>query len=177
MCHSQGEAHGDTGKFVISHPRAIYLFNAFVDEALGKPTGDNALCSHLLASLLIYSHREVLEQPQSAAVPQSTFANNQMEDYIKTHLRQSLTIEKMAQAMYMSPAQFTRMMRRQTGKSFVEVLTEYRIEEAKRLLRETEWSIAAIARHIGLKSSTYFIKLFGDKTGCSPNNYRKIKID
>jgi len=133
-----------------------------------------------LSSALVLLWREIKEgrQREQPLPYESTFKGNsllQIRDYIKTHLHQSLTIEKVAQAMYMSPSQLTRYIRRETDQSFVEILTEYRIEETKRLLRETDWSIAAIARHVGFKSSTYFITLFGKRVGRSPGEYRDKK--
>jgi len=179
-CHSQGTEHWDDlgVNCTVQHLQAINLFNLFMEEALNAQDGSNLLCEQLLSSVFVFLSREIKagrQQKETCIVSKSTFDGGsvqQIRDYIKTHLYQSLTIEKMARQMYMSPAQFTRFVRRETGQSFVEILTEYRIEETKRLLRETDWSIAAIARHVGFKSSNYFITLFGRRVGCSPGEYR-----
>jgi AraC-like DNA-binding protein len=132
----------------------------------------------LLSSVFTFLLREVKAGRQSHhpySFSKSTFNDDsvqQIRDYIQTHLLQSLTIEKVAQAMYMSPSQFTRHIRREAGQSFVEMMTECRLEVSKRLLREKDWSIAAVARHVGFKSSTYFITFFGKHVGCSPGEYR-----
>jgi len=184
VCSSRGEEHWEEGEWVISHSQTVYLFHLFMEEALNRQEDSDRLCSQLLSSVFTFLLREVKAGRQRKAAhvaPESTFggeALQQIRDYVKTHLHQSLTIEKVAQQMYMSPSQFTRYVRRETGRSFVELLTECRIEETKRLLRETDWSIAAISRDVGFRSSTYFITLFGKHVGCSPGEYRsRLKND
>lgn len=177
-CSSRGEEHWGEDKCILSHPSAVSLFHLFIEEALHGQEDNDLLCSQLLSSALTLLLREIKAGPQrklSPATPKRTSGGEtlaQIRDYLKTHLRQPLTIERIAQQMYMSPSQFTRYVRRETGRSFVELLTECRIEETRRLLRETDWSVAAVARGVGFKSSTYFITLFGKHEGCSPGEYR-----
>lgn len=177
-CFSRGEKHSEEDKCIVFHPHAIYLFNLFFEETLNRQEGSDLLCSQLLSSVFTLLWREIKAGRHRGKPPlssESIFRDGSMQqirDYIKTHLHQSLTIEKAAQAMYMSPSQFTRCIRQETGQSFVEIMTECRIAETKRLLRETNMSIAGMARHVGFKSSTYFITLFGKHVGCSPGEYR-----
>lgn len=185
VCSSHGEEHRDdfSADCIVPQPQAVYLFNLFMEEASANQYGSDLLRSQLLSSALVLLLREInagrhARIPRPA--PESTFdggPTQQIRDYIKTHLRQPLTIEKAAQHMYMSPSQFTRYVRRETGQSFVEILTEYRIETAKLLLRERDWSIAAVARHVGIQSPNYFITLFGRHVGCPPGEYRDNKND
>lgn len=92
--------------------------------------------------------------------------------YIQIHLNQSLTVDRVARAMYLSRAQFARRVRQETGKSFVEFLTDYRMEEAKVLLRDSDWTIRTIAGFLGFQSSGYFQVVFRRVHGNSPSQYR-----
>jgi len=92
--------------------------------------------------------------------------------YIQIHLNQVLTVDRVARAMYLSRAQFTRRMRQETGKSFIEFLTDDRMEEAKVLLRDSDWTVRTIAGFLGFQSSSYFQEIFRRIHGKSPSKYR-----
>lgn len=176
---SRGEQIFDRGKCAFDAPHILQLFRLFIEEA--QQAG--MLCAPLLTSTLTFLLREINSghYEESRLDPLNRNPQNstieQTRTYIKTHLRQSLTIEQVAQAMYMSPSQFTRFIRKETGHSFAEILCEYRIAEAKVLLRDSSWTVAAISRQIGLKSTSYFISLFIKHVGCSPDQYRRSKTD
>jgi len=92
--------------------------------------------------------------------------------YLQKHLNQPLNVDRVARAMFLSRAQFARRMRQETGKSFVEFLNDYRMEEAKVLLRDSDWTIRVIAGFLGFQSSTYFQTVFRRSYGLSPSQYR-----
>lgn len=183
LCTSRGENHQeyDNDNCLIRHPQAVHLFNLFMEEALHGGSENSSLCAHLLSGFFLFLSREIKAGHHlnlQFNTPKSTFANSPMQDvrdYIKTHIREHLTIEKVAHQMYMSPSQFTRFIRRESGHSFVEVLTEGRLEEAKILLQETQWSVANISNLVGFKSHTYFNDLFRRHAGCTPGVYRRKK--
>lgn len=58
-------------------------------------------------------------------------------------------------------------------KSFPQLMNEYRIQDAKRLLRETDAAIQTIARDVGFNSLPSFNRVFKDMTGKAPGQYRK----
>lgn len=57
-----------------------------------------------------------------------------------------------------------------------EYLTEYRIKQACRLLRETDLSVSAIAYSVGFENNLYFSKAFRKQKGESPSEYRKSRV-
>jgi AraC-like DNA-binding protein len=52
-------------------------------------------------------------------------------------------------------------------------LTDYRIAEAKVLLRDSDWTVNAIAEFLGYSSASYFQKVFRREARQSPSKYRK----
>lgn len=66
-----------------------------------------------------------------------------------------------------------RLFKKQTGKSIVNYITEYRIEKAKELLDSPDIPIGIVASKVGYGNYSYFSKLFKDVTGYTPNEYRK----
>ena len=95
-----------------------------------------------------------------------------VQEYVRNHLDQPLSIAAAAQLVYLSRSQFTKKFRTATGKSFVEFVNEERLEKAKTLLRETDWTLETICKFAGFRL-THFRGLFRRKIGLSPNEYRR----
>ena len=163
---------------LIRHPQSVQTFKLFTEELLSGYAADFTISGYLLAALFLSMSREIaaghelgpIQAPEKRSAPESV---QEIRDYIKAHLHEGLTIEKVARAMYMSPSQFTHYMRRASGQSFGEMLTKCRIEEAKYLLHESKWSLAVIAHQLGFKSSSYFSAFFRRHTGSTPGVYRQ----
>ncbi len=77
--------------------------------------------------------------------------------------------------MGMSPFYFSRQVKAATGKTFLEFLTDYRIQRAKQRLESTELPISEVGRAVGYPDSNYFGKVFKRAVGCTPSAYRASK--
>ena len=66
------------------------------------------------------------------------------------------------------------LFKKETGMSFTTYLTDVRIEQAKRLLKETSIGIAEIARMVGYNDAKHFSKLFTKTVGIKPVEFRKF---
>ncbi len=96
-----------------------------------------------------------------------------IRDYINGRFRENLSLSDIASKLGWSDSHTTVRIRRMFGKSFIQMLNERRIENAKWLLRNrTLYSIAKIARVSGFRSSSYFYRVFLRFTGMSPTRYR-----
>ncbi len=71
------------------------------------------------------------------------------------------------------PNYLAKCMLKVYGVTPIDYLQQYRIEQAKKLLILTEWSIARIADELGFSTAAYFSSVFTNKQGISPANYRK----
>jgi AraC-like DNA-binding protein len=177
-CRNEKVTGDPTANCLIRHPQTVQTFRLFADE-LSHPKSNPVLSGHLLSALFLGMSREIadghqlssaMQTPDHPSVPKSV---QDIRDYIRTHLHDGLTIEKVARAMYISPSQFTHYIRDVSGQSFVEMLTECRVSEAKFLLQESQWSVITIAEQLGFKSATYFGAFFRRHVGVSPGFYRK----
>lgn len=176
---TDGKISGDPiANCLIRHPQTVQSFKLFIEEVTSTQP-DVIIGGHFLSALFLGIMREFeagrhvganLHRTKGAS---STDSLQEIRDYVKAHLFEGLTITKVAHAMYMSPSKLTQYLRHIGGQTFLEMLTECRIEEGKFLLSDTDWSIAAIAQQLGLKSSTYFSAFFLRHTGISPGAYRE----
>ncbi|MEG0215564.1 MAG: response regulator [Hungatella sp.] len=92
--------------------------------------------------------------------------------YIHEHYMQDISMQDLARAMNYSEAYFCKLFKQNFHQNFTFYLTEYRIQEAKKLLEDPMINIKEIGRAVGYSDSNYFAKVFKRITGQSPTEYR-----
>ena len=97
--------------------------------------------------------------------------------YTVNHFRKKITLEAIAKEAAMTPNAFCKYFKKRTRKTYVRYLTELRIEEACKLLREhPEMSIAAIAEQSGFQNISNFNRKFKEIKSVSPSKFRKASL-
>lgn len=94
--------------------------------------------------------------------------------YMKEHYMEPITLEDVSAMAGFNPTYFSSLFKKETGSSFLEYLSGVRMDEAKRLLRETGIPVAVVCEHVGYSDVKYFTKAFIKYTGLKPNEYRKL---
>ena len=89
-------------------------------------------------------------------------------------LREKITIEDMAEIVDLNPIYLGSLFKKEIGLNFSSYLIKVRIDAAKSLLIETNYTIAAIGSEVGYKDTRYFSQLFEKTVGIKPALYRKI---
>lgn len=96
--------------------------------------------------------------------------------YMKQHYaEQDISLSAVASIASITPTHFSTIFKQQTGKTFIEYLTQLRMDKARELLRCTSKSSSEIALEVGYKEPHYFSALFKKMNGCSPRAYRNGK--
>jgi len=99
-----------------------------------------------------------------------------VKSYIEAHFSEDISLEHIAEIFHFNPSYISLLFKNYSKVGFKEYLINLRIEEAKRLLRETNLKVYEIARKIGYNDVAYFVKLFKKEVGTSPNRYRSKSI-
>lgn len=92
--------------------------------------------------------------------------------FIEAHLRETLSREYVAHGVGISPSQLSRLLRRKKGRTFTDLLNQYRIERASKLLVRSAGSVAEIAAATGFADQSYFSKVFKQYKGVTPAEFR-----
>lgn len=92
--------------------------------------------------------------------------------HIEEHLRENLTRESVARSVGISPSHFSRLIREKKGRTFTDLLNQYRIERASKLLVRSPRTLAEIASDCGFCDQSYFSKVFRRYKQMSPAKYR-----
>ena len=93
--------------------------------------------------------------------------------FIRSHYRDNITLQMIADAVFLSPSYLSKRFREVTGFGIIEYINGVRIREAELLLAGTTKSIVEIADRCGFNDSNYFGDAFKKIIGCSPTQYRK----
>ena len=93
--------------------------------------------------------------------------------YIAVHYKEKLALEDVAQQVGISKNYFSSLFKREMEISFVDYVTQVRIEEARRRLENTADMTYTIAADVGFSDYKYFSTVFKKVTGRTPSSYRK----
>ncbi|MGG1552936.1 helix-turn-helix transcriptional regulator [Paenibacillus ferrarius] len=85
---------------------------------------------------------------------------DQIVQYVDQHYGSSITLGMMADKVYLNPSYLSTLFKQKMGVTFVDYITQRRIEEAKRLLLTTERKIADIAKMTGFVNLRHFNRVF-----------------
>ncbi|WP_433869219.1 GlxA family transcriptional regulator [Saccharopolyspora sp. CA-218241] len=165
---------------------ALYLDHGDVLTSAGTASALDA-CLHLVRArlgstaattiarhLVIAPHRDG-DQAQYIERPLSSSDDGPMGATITwalANLNRPLTVEDLAAHASMSPRNFTRLFRGTTGMSPARWVLTHRLDEARRLLETTTWSVTRIAETCGFASAVTFRQNFVKHYNTTPTSYR-----
>ena len=103
--------------------------------------------------------------------PADNAALSSLLSFLRTHLCDA-SLDKAAAFLHFSAPYTSRYIKKQTGYTFQMILLILRMEEAAKLLRETDWPVEQIARSVGLSGKTNFYRQFKSFYGVNPAVFR-----
>jgi AraC family transcriptional regulator len=128
-----------------------------------------ALSAHLLR---YYSTRKHDFQVYEDGLPKLKLS--QTIEYIQAHLSEDISLNDIANELGMSQYYFCHLFKRSTGISPHQFLIRQRVEQAKRLLRQSERTVTAIALDCGFANQSHFARYFRQCTGMNPSEFRRL---
>ena len=141
------------------------LQRKFIDDAVS----DEARFKKTLEQVLIFA----LEFRDSKMTGKYADVILKAKRYIEeNYADQNTTLTTVAQAVALSPNHFSTIFSQECKTTFIEYLTNVRLENAKRLMRETDMKGYDIAYECGFSDPHYFSYIFKKNTGLSPREYK-----
>lgn len=93
--------------------------------------------------------------------------------YIVENFKEQVSLEEVSSVVGLTPNAFCKYFKKLTRKTFIQTVTDYRINYSRQLLTETDKSISDICFESGFGDMSHFYKTFYLKMKVSPSNYRK----
>jgi AraC-like DNA-binding protein len=150
----------------------IDLFTLIIDKTRTEKSGYQPLVSgavmHLLGQTHSLAKQEVAKQEDiSEAIVNKAIA------LLRCGYQMNISIEQIAEELQVSYSWFRKAFKVYTGMAPGQYLLQLRVDKAKMLLSDHHKTIKEIAYDLGFESAFYFSKIFKQKTGVSPEMYRK----
>ncbi|MCR5218662.1 helix-turn-helix domain-containing protein [Treponema sp.] len=95
-------------------------------------------------------------------------------DYVNENLSKDISLEEAADFAGISSFYLSKLFKEEKGETFINFISDKRLEKARQLLEETELSIKEITAEVGYNDQNYFSRIFKNKYGLSPKEYRKV---
>ncbi|KXA12381.1 response regulator receiver domain protein [Clostridium perfringens] len=98
---------------------------------------------------------------------------DKVSKYIDDNMDKMLKLEELASICNLSPGYFSRIFKKETGKTVITYINEKKVERAKKLLKESKEPIINISLDLGFDDCGYFIRVFKKITGLTPKAFRE----
>ncbi|GAA0309995.1 YesN/AraC family two-component response regulator [Gracilibacillus halotolerans] len=95
-------------------------------------------------------------------------------DYVEDHFYEDISLKGMAEIVHLNASYLSSLFKEEVEMTFSEYLTRRRLQEAKKLLMQTDLTVNEIAEKVGYQTAKYFIKLFKQYEKATPSSYRKM---
>jgi transcriptional regulator GlxA family with amidase domain len=110
---------------------------------------------------------------QLRAMPATSPSIGDLQRWLPDHLAEDLSVQVLARRSGMSPRNFARVFRRETGTTPASYVEDLRVESARRLLEDTDLTVAAIASRVGCRHAETLHRVFRRRVGTTPDRYRQ----
>ncbi len=172
------------GDSVLVHPedktflRLSRLADSITSEASSCQAGQYAMLKSYLTQMLLILYREYAAPESSSGrylfdADGKKYVAEQVMEYMEQHYSEKLSLDQVAQTMYLSPFYLSRLFKNETGDTPMNYLIRVRMRRAGELLRsQRHTSIQDVARCVGYEDAYHFSKAFKKHYGMPPSKYR-----
>ncbi|MEC0270524.1 AraC family transcriptional regulator [Paenibacillus anseongense] len=94
-------------------------------------------------------------------------------EYIRIHYASDITLNEVADTVGLYPTYLSEQFKLHTGGTFIDFITQVRVERAKNLLRKSVLPAFTICEEVGYATPAHFSKVFKKWVGCTPTEYRE----
>lgn len=147
----------------------IFLFNQSIKLVKRNSTGFRKILAGIVLQLVAY----VISYENEESGSREEQLCERVIDFIRKNLNTDVDFKKLASDHHLSYNRFRTVFKNNTGVSLQQYLIQERLENAKRLMINTELSLKEISAKTGFNSLFYFSKVFKNKMGYSPGQIRR----
>ncbi|MGL5260431.1 MAG: response regulator [Lachnospiraceae bacterium] len=113
----------------------------------------------------------------SKRVEKSNSIIEKTKKYIMDNYQKDISLDKVSCIVNISPYYFSKFFKEETGENFIDYLTNIRIEKAKELLDNSQYSMKEICSMVGYQDPNYFSRSFKKNVGMTPTEYKEGKVE
>lgn len=125
------------------------------------------------ARILSREMEDIIEENHLSDRDYATPTIRIIKRYIAEHYSEDISLTQVAQLVNLSPIYLSRLFKKEEGINFLDYLSQYRINVAKKLLQDMKYNMIEITDLSGFRNTKYFSKIFKKIVGITPSEYRK----
>jgi two-component system, response regulator YesN len=125
---------------------------------------------HYLTEVIIKCLDKVIEDKKQL----DTKPIREAKQLIQNNYMKQITLEEISSKVGFNATYFSSLFKKETGYTFLEYLSEIRMNKAKELLKNSNLNVMAICEAVGYSDIKHFTKMFAKHTNLKPNEYRKL---
>ncbi|WP_367753037.1 AraC family transcriptional regulator [Flavobacterium sp. WC2430] len=163
--------------------KRVICFDGKIKKTVGKRLQKLHLLAHFDQFIEVLSIFQLLANTKEMTllhdVPFENIYNNKEQlrlkivyEFIEENFQRSISLEEIAEKTNLSKAAFCRYFKKMTQLTFIEFLNQYRIEQAKRLLKSDK-NVTETCYECGFESLSYFNRIFKKVVGINPIQFKK----
>lgn len=152
------------------------LFHFSHKEYSSKDAGRESVLKGYFLVILTKFLREIRKNHMVSFDRQIQNVMPEIIQHIENNYYKSLSLEELAQKSFYNPSYFSRIFKELYGKTLTEYITEKRINEAIKLLENSEMTIEEICRKVGYADKKHFYRMFKQKMKLTPGQYRRETV-
>jgi len=147
-----------------------------LERSLGELLAESADIDRFLEELVGVAS-EICAKAEDPQAQRNALLVARVKDHIARNLGGDLSLDRVGDAVAVSPGYLGKIFKEETGKNYIAYVTDARLEEAARLLVGSREPIQEISRRSGFNTPAYFIRLFKARYGLTPLDYRRNAAD
>lgn len=160
--------------FLGSKDTILFFLQNMLTEIEAKAPGYEIICQNLMEAFVIHLMRQTNFSTTLAPVRRrSSRLCATVRRYIDNHYKENISLDLLAEMTHVSKYYMVHAFTEEYGISPINYMISHRIEEAKQLLKNDDYSMGFISRMLGFSSPSYFSQSFKKMTKMSPNEYRR----
>ena len=144
------------------------------------PTGGEQLTRIYLEAFLIRLLRTDAPTEGEVTAQRASGGKSQLSEriaaYLEDNLFRKVTLDDLSRELHFGKVYLCDVFKRDTGCSIMNYLLDLKLDEAKRMLRESDATVSEISERLGFESPAYFSRVFKRRVGHPPKSFRKMLI-
>ncbi|GAA3404124.1 AraC family transcriptional regulator [Paenibacillus hodogayensis] len=156
----------------------LVLLDSMIREIGNRAPGHMTIIRLQMIELLVllsryYSLMHQRGAPSSPRRLEREITARRIHGYMERNFDKKMTLESLAGLFNVSMRQLNRLVRQEFDQSVIDLLHSIRIEQAKRMLTESDEKVITVAALVGYDDPSFFSRLFLRRVGCPPSQYRQ----
>lgn len=158
-------------------PKIGNFIDCFIKESIDGQPGFEIFLQSISIQIVITMLREGIHSLSNKTASMKSYSDNmcirRAVEFLTEHYDKNISLDELSREVNYSAYHFLRIFKTSTGMTPFEYLLNVKIEKAKALLEQTNYSITRICYLCGFSSTSHFNQAFKRKIGISPSLYRK----